>query len=269
MNLDRPDVELFSNLTFIWVVANYLPLGDFDATEARKPVFVSLRSCAVLIASWGISGWAAGWRIAVPLCILTIGLLRLRDRLDKRFLAELELVNLGVLVALGYLIRTFGLVLHPLFRISAPTNAVPASLLIAAIVCYALRGGNYIVRGLLEKGALIPKRVAPEANVSGDFYDLDPGPVPAVDANVRHGRTIGYLERIVIIACIAAGSFEALAFLIAAKGLIRAKEFDERSFAEYFLVGSLCSVLVALIAGTVIRMLLQTIAPGGVIEALR
>ena len=48
---------------------------------------------------------------------------------------------------------------------------------------------------------------------------------------------------------VAAGSYAAMAFLVAAKGLIRSEDLRDRDFAEYFLIGSLASVLVALCAG--------------------
>ncbi len=71
---------------------------------------------------------------------------------------------------------------------------------------------------------------------------------------LNRGRLIGNLERIVLTIVVAAGSYSALGFLIAAKGLVRFEEFEKsREFTEYFLVGSLSSVLVALAAGLVLR----------------
>lgn len=49
------------------------------------------------------------------------------------------------------------------------------------------------------------------------------------------------------------GSYEALGLIIAAKGLIRAKEFADRDFAEYFIMGSLASTAVALAVGVALR----------------
>jgi hypothetical protein len=56
-----------------------------------------------------------------------------------------------------------------------------------------------------------------------------------------------------IAAIIAEGSYPAIAFLIAAKSLIRSKELENRHFAEYFLVGTFASIAVALAAGILIR----------------
>jgi len=76
---------------------------------------------------------------------------------------------------------------------------------------------------------------------------------------INRGRLIGNLERLLLTLVVAGGSYAALGFLVAAKGLIRSEELQERNFAEYFLVGTLCSVLVALCAGLVIRYTLLTL----------
>ncbi|HXO35498.1 MAG TPA: hypothetical protein VN901_24430 [Candidatus Acidoferrales bacterium] len=80
-------------------------------------------------------------------------------------------------------------------------------------------------------------------------------------AELNRGRLIGNLERILLTIVVAAGSYAALGFLVAAKGLIRSEEFEKRDFAEYFLIGSLTSVLIALSAGLVIRYVLVALWP--------
>ena len=78
----------------------------------------------------------------------------------------------------------------------------------------------------------------------------------------NRGRLIGNLERIVLTIVVAAGSYAALAFLVAAKGIVRADEFEKsRDFTEYFLIGSLASVLVALTAGLALRFALVRLWP--------
>jgi hypothetical protein len=79
----------------------------------------------------------------------------------------------------------------------------------------------------------------------------------------NRGRLIGDLERIVLTIVVAGGSYAALAFLVAAKGVVRSDEFENnRDFAEYFLIGSLSSVLVALCAGLALRFALLQLWPG-------
>lgn len=57
------------------------------------------------------------------------------------------------------------------------------------------------------------------------------------------GRWIGTFERLILAAGIIVDSWEILAAVIALKTVARFKEMDERHFAEYFLVGSLFSIL--------------------------
>ncbi len=57
------------------------------------------------------------------------------------------------------------------------------------------------------------------------------------------GRWIGALERLILAIGILAGSWEVFAVVIALKTVARIKDMDTRVFAEYFLVGSLFSLL--------------------------
>ena len=61
---------------------------------------------------------------------------------------------------------------------------------------------------------------------------------------------------------VTAGSYTALAFLVAAKGIVRFEEFEKsRDFTEYFLIGSLASTLIALCAGLILRYMLLRLWP--------
>ena len=52
------------------------------------------------------------------------------------------------------------------------------------------------------------------------------------------------------------GEISSIAFIVAAKGFTRFKELDDRLFAEYVLIGTLLSTLLAvLISGLVISLL--------------
>ena len=71
------------------------------------------------------------------------------------------------------------------------------------------------------------------------------GPSPAASA-ARIGATIGVLERLVIVALVLTGAEAAIGFVIAAKTLARFRQLDDRQFAEYYLLGTLASVTLAL-----------------------
>ena len=67
------------------------------------------------------------------------------------------------------------------------------------------------------------------------------------------GATIGVLERLLIATLLLVGADAAIGLVIAAKTIARFKLLDDRDFAEYYLLGTLASVSVALITALVAR----------------
>ncbi|MFW5882814.1 MAG: hypothetical protein ACOCVG_00435 [Verrucomicrobiota bacterium] len=59
----------------------------------------------------------------------------------------------------------------------------------------------------------------------------------------QRGRIIGILERIFVMAAVVSQQYTVLGFVIAAKGLARFEKLKESDFAEYFLIGTMLSVL--------------------------
>lgn len=78
-------------------------------------------------------------------------------------------------------------------------------------------------------------------------------------APARIGATIGALERLLIVAFLLTGAEAAIGFVIAAKTIARFKQLDDRGFAEYYLLGTLASVSVALGSGLVALAALRTL----------
>ena len=67
------------------------------------------------------------------------------------------------------------------------------------------------------------------------------------------GEVIGVLERLVTFTLALAGALPAVGFVVAAKAAARFPEFKDKAFAEYFLIGTLTSVGLALVLGLVLR----------------
>ena len=61
------------------------------------------------------------------------------------------------------------------------------------------------------------------------------------------GEVIGILERLVTFVLVSVGGFAAVGFVVAAKAAVRYPQFKKREFAEYFLVGTLCSMGIAVL----------------------
>ena len=69
----------------------------------------------------------------------------------------------------------------------------------------------------------------------------------------KAGFLIGVLERVCILTLAILGQFSAISFVVAAKSLARIKQLEDKDFTEKYLVGTLLSVVIALICGIVVR----------------
>jgi hypothetical protein len=225
----------------------------------------------------------------------------LRLRVPPKWTAESEcstaIAAIGVsLILIRYLHLSLALAI---FHLPLSAERVAAISILVAVFVFVIRGGTYIVRGYLKKAGTVPHLPATATDTLPASFTLSPSfppeslraapetlrqvatgtpgapapqPVKAADsaqegeqdldlAELNRGRLIGNLERILLTIVVAAGSYAALGFLVAAKGLIRSEEFEKRDFTEYFLIGSLTSVLIALSAGLVIRYVLVALWP--------
>ena len=74
--------------------------------------------------------------------------------------------------------------------------------------------------------------------------------VPIININngdYKSGRIVGILERVLMYIFIINGNISSIAFILTAKSIVRFKELNDKSFAEYFLVGTLLSSLLAIV----------------------
>lgn len=71
------------------------------------------------------------------------------------------------------------------------------------------------------------------------------------------GRYIGWLERALLYTFVLAGVPSAAAAVVALKSVARFPSFREERFAEYYLIGTLASVLVATCAAMAVRAMLD------------
>ena len=74
------------------------------------------------------------------------------------------------------------------------------------------------------------------------------------------GKTIGFLERLLIFVFVLTGQFAGVGFLIAAKSIFRfgeLKDSENRKEAEYILIGTFASFLFALVVSLLIRRALE------------
>jgi hypothetical protein len=107
---------------------------------------------------------------------------------------------------------------------------------------YVCIRGIVLVRSVLELPALQMRR----------DDDRNAGAI-----EIARGRTIGSLERAIALTLVLLGQFGALALIVAAKSVARFKALEDREFAEYFLIGTLASLLLALAGGLGLEALLR------------
>ena len=233
---------LWAEVLLVAAVLQYTVVGD-GISRILKSVTLTPVAAAVLVLFLAGMSWPA-----VGLAVWTAGIVGLQDGFhdlaERRKLgAELTIVGALLLTAgTAWIIRASALQLRivPIgSRLSA--NRMAAVCLVASMVLFAGRGGTHIVRGLLAKAGTLPT--------------LEPGggDQPIDTAEYNRGRLIGDLERFLVIVTVAVQAYPAMGFIVAAKGLIRIREFENRNFAEYFLVGTLASVIVAFVLGLLVR----------------
>ena len=84
-------------------------------------------------------------------------------------------------------------------------------------------------------------------------------PSAPLGASARVGSTIGILERSLIVVFVLTGTDVAIGFVVAAKTLARFRLLDDRDFAEYYLLGTLASVSVAIVSALIGRAALGSL----------
>jgi hypothetical protein len=109
-----------------------------------------------------------------------------------------------------------------------------SAVVIVDLLVVNVRGGSLFVATLVRPRAMVG-------------YDPT-GDAPSTGSPARVGEAIGVLERILIVTFVLTGAEAAIGFVIAVKTLARFKQLDDRGFAEYYLLGTLASVGVAIIS---------------------
>jgi len=108
------------------------------------------------------------------------------------------------------------------------------------------KAGTEFVRRLLQK-------VEPLKKSFEETGRKVPGAIPPDELQV--GRLVGNLERVLILTLVLVGQFTAIGFVLTAKSIARFKELEDRSFAEYFLIGTLGSSIFAIVLGLILSKL--------------
>ena len=118
---------------------------------------------------------------------------------------------------------------------------------VADLLLVNVRAASLFVATLVQPETVVTGRPGDEGGEATDTRQMHQG----MASPAKLGATIGILERLVVVSLVLAGQAAAIGLVVAAKTLARFKQLDDRRFAEYYLLGTLASVAVALITGLV------------------
>jgi len=147
----------------------------------------------------------------------------------------------GELLSFLATLGRFSVLVSLLERISRPGGSV---VLMGGLL--VSNEANHLLRMLLAG-----LRVGPQAG-AGDTSSM----TAADRREYNTGRVIGILERIIIYVAVLTGEIAAIGLVLAVKGFARFKEMDHRPFAEYVLVGTLLSLLLAVFVALLVKSLI-------------
>ncbi|MHA1206423.1 MAG: hypothetical protein ACTSSO_02505 [Candidatus Hodarchaeales archaeon] len=74
------------------------------------------------------------------------------------------------------------------------------------------------------------------------------------------GKKIGKVERAIILTLALLGEFGAISFVFVAKSMARFEQLKKRQFAEYYLLGTLLSILFALFIALILQGIITILA---------
>jgi hypothetical protein len=149
-----------------------------------------------------------------------------------------------------------GLVVTSLVIIAITPLNVPlfVGLILALLgVVIGVLGGNPITRRVLElaTGGRVRETADGGILLPTSRGDDDAGELQPL---LRGGTTIGYLERLAVVLAVIAGFPEAIAVIVAIKGIGRFSELAEAEARERFIIGTMASLLWACAVGALVRL---------------
>lgn len=144
-------------------------------------------------------------------------------------------------------------VVSALGSVAVPTYMIKAGEAIGS----AFKGDFYIMTGyaavllavMKPANVFVKKMLATEKPASSD--DVPP---PAYRAGQKTGQYIGSLERVLIVLLLALGQYGSIAIVFTAKSIARFRQLEDRGFAEYYLTGTLLSVVTACMTYGLLRI---------------
>lgn len=162
-----------------------------------------------------------------------------RLEIQKRY--KVNFYHLNLLIPLLLAILSYFAAYPPLYNLNFR---------MLFLVTFLADPANYLVRWVLCKDeSSLLERLALELlpierySFAGEIAAASTGEDLAA---LRAGRKIGTLERLLILFLVASGNVASIGLVITAKSIVRYPRLNEPEFAEYYLFGTLLSVVIVL-----------------------
>lgn len=223
------------------ILADYAFQGSRMVDEKREMKlwgFVRHMACYLILAFVLSMNWVS-WALALAIAVQTvchgcIDALKIQFASKKPGLKfESDLLDMSLhLLIIWVTVIVFrppytGNPLPNAFRDAFPFLSEYTFYVYLAAVAFLLRGGTTLVRAILLKARKAVKEKKAD--------------------NI--GRLIGNIERVLIFILVLSGDMAAIGFIIAAKSIARFEEMKKKQFAEYYVIGTLTSVIIAILTG--------------------
>lgn len=152
-----------------------------------------------------------------------------------------QVIHFLTIVFIAWLLAP-GMAFGQLFAFAGLSRAMQTKWLSVPIVyIVVVFGGGYLIRDLTRTMAESIKEHS----------------LPATGAELQNaGLYIGWLERFLVVTALLLQSPATVGLILTAKSIARYPEFKSKRFAEYFLIGTLLSISIAILGGALLVKLL-------------
>jgi len=243
----------------------YLLKRYFSLLEKKYFIRAIIAFVSISIFTLKYYSWIVFFSILIILIVLYI-LERVLAKIlsGEKFLLEKFIVRTTILIVifimLGSIItdieqnRWFDIIWNKV--IDKHIKDSPKILLYAICYIFVIDGGTVIVKGMLKKFPMLTQKAMDAISRSANGKRRREKPVTVRSEQENSGEIIGIIERILILTFVLVGSYEAVAFSVAAKSIARFNELDDKYFAEYYLLGTSMSVGIAVSVGVLVKQLI-------------
>lgn len=171
-----------------------------------------------------------------------------------------QCISIGSIIVVT---KTFPIELNEFFYNIYSTGSVTYTMIgNVFIVLYASFSGAEVVPYILEciyKGVDNYVEKMSEISNKGQSDDSSPQALTHEFEQVKTGRIIGILERMLMLIFLCLNQLSLIGFIIAIKSLCRFKLMENKTFAEYYLIGTMLSLVYTFIAYIGLQILLDII----------